>query len=74
MRDPRIDPQANDVVADPDCLVELHVHEVKDGTVYVGKWKTERVSKGTYQCSVERWRTECAVNKARVLQRSEELK
>lgn len=72
-RNPLVDPLTNDVVADPDAVIELHVHDVKDGQVYVGKWRTKRVSAGTYQVSIERWRSECAENKARVIQRAEEV-
>lgn len=71
-RNPLIDPLPGDVVESQAERDQLHVHRMRDGQVYCGKWSADGRSLGLVRGSIEQWRRDCATAGARVIQRHED--
>jgi hypothetical protein len=71
-RNPIWDPLPGDVLEGGAPPKQLHVHAVKDGQVFAGKWTATGESLGMVRGDMEQWRQDCALAGAQVIQRHEE--
>lgn len=68
-RDVYSNPEAGDAVEAKG--IELYVHLVKDGQVYMGRRTPREETCGLQRCTVEVWRDACALYAPKILQRAE---
>lgn len=71
-RDALKDPRPGDVWESQVMRDQLHVHAVKGGVVYCGKWSKDEVSMGCVKGSLEQFERDCLTAGARLIQRHED--
>lgn len=68
-RNPLTDPRPWDVVEKKG--IQLHVHMVKAGQIYMGRFRSNQEPLNTVRCDLSVWRGQCVG--ATVIQRAEEV-